>query len=265
MAGIHPTAVIGADVELGADVQIGPYSVIDGKVRIGAGSRLGTHIHVSGNTAIGERAQIHAGAVIGDLPQDRSFAGGDSRTQVGDDCIIREYVTIHRGNDPGTATVVGNNVMLMAGSHVAHNCVIGDHVNVANLTVLAGHIEVGHHAFISGMVVMHQFVRIGPYAMITGQARVPKDVPPFCLLGEGNRVFGPNVVGLRRGGFSRDQRREIRDMIKIFFFNTLSPDAAIATIRERYPDNADAAEFVDFIGASKRGVMSGRTRRSDTT
>lgn len=258
---IHPTAVISRTVQLGVNVDIGPYVIIDGNVEIGDGCVIGPHAHISGDTRIGARTRVHTGAIIGDRPQDHSYTTeAKSYTTVGRDCTIREYVTIHRGAEPETTTAVGDNVLLMVSCHVAHNCQIGDCVNIANGTVLAGHIHIGHHAFVSGLVAMHQFVRIGPYAMISGQARVPKDVPPYCLLGDGNRIYGANVVGLRRAGFTSEQRRIIRDIIKRYFFRGLNRDTALAEIETTYPNVDEAIEFSTFIRSSDRGTMSGTAK-----
>jgi UDP-N-acetylglucosamine acyltransferase len=259
---IHPTAIISSDAQIGADVEICPYAVIDGPVILGDRVRIGPHAHICGHTTIGADTTVHLGANVGDTPQDHSYAGATSYVDIGEHCTIREYVTIHRGAEEGGRTVIGNHVLLMAFVHVAHNCIIGDHVNVANNSIIAGHIEIGECAFVSGAVAMHQFIHIGAYSMVSAQARLPKDVPPYCILGDGNRIYPqPNVIGLRRAGFKRDQRNAIKDTIKIFFFSDLNRDDALAAIEEKYADFASTAVFCNFIRASKRGSMSGRARQ----
>jgi UDP-N-acetylglucosamine acyltransferase len=258
---IHPSAVISSDAQLGADVEIGPYAVIDGPVVLGDRVRVGPHAHIRGHTSIGAGSVVHLGANVGDTPQDHSYAGATSYVDIGEGCTIREYVTIHRGADEGSRTVIGNHVLLMGFVHVAHNCIIADHVNVANNSIIAGHIEIGERAFISGAVAMHQFIHIGAYAMVSAQARLPKDVPPYCILGDGNRIYPqPNVVGLRRAGFDRDQRNAIKDTIRLFFFSDLNRQDALAAIEEKYANFASTGVFCNFIRNSRRGCMSGRGR-----
>lgn len=257
---IHPSAVISSEAQLGTDVEIGPYAVIDGPVVLGDRVRIGPHAHICGHTTIGADSAVHLGANVGDTPQDHSYDGATSYVDIGEGCTIREYVTIHRGADEGGRTIIGNHVLLMGFVHVAHNCIISDHVNVANNTIIAGHIEIGEKAFISGAVAMHQFIHIGAYAMVTAQARLPKDVPPYCLLGEGDAIYGPNVIGLRRAGFDREERKAIKDTIKLFFFSDLNREDALAAIESKHAEFASTKVFCDFIRNSKRGAMRGLSK-----
>ena len=213
---IHPTAVIAPGAKIGADVEIGPYAVIDGEVTVGDGVRIGPHVHLTGCTTIGAGTKIHTGAVIGDEPQDLHNTGEGCTTVIGKACIIREYVTVHRGAMPGTSTVVGDGVLLMAFSHLGHNCVLGNNSIIANATLLAGHVEVGEKAFISGACVVHQFCRIGPFAIVGGKSGIGQDVPPYCMYQFGG-VAGPNAIGLRRNGFDTTARAQIRKAETVSF------------------------------------------------
>jgi len=261
---IHPTAVIAPGACLGDNVTIGPYSVIDGDVRIGDGCVIGPHAYLTGHSTIGKNCQIHAGAIIGDAPQDLHYNDERSYVDIGDNCIIREYVTIHRGTEEDSHTVIGNNVLLMAFVHLAHNCILADDVVIANGSMLAGRIEVGPHAFISGNVLIHQYVRIGRLAMIGGGNTIPQDVPPFCLL-QDEEIQSPNIVGLRRSSISDEARHAIRNAIKIFFFNGLNRLNAIAEIKAQVPDLPEIREFVDFVSTTKRGISPGHQPASSRT
>ena len=257
---IHPTAVVSSKATLGEGVEVAPFAVIEDDVVIGDGCRIGPHSHITGHTTIGKNTKIFTGAVIGDEPQDYHYKGEVSYTDIGDDCIIREYVTIHRGAQPESRTVIGNHVMLMALGHVAHNCVIGDNVIIANSALLAGHVEIDDRAVLSGGVAVHQFARIGTLAMISGLARVTQDVPPYCMLSE-DVVHGPNVIGLKRAGISPESRRAIREAIKIFFLQGLNRPNAVEKIRQELSGIPEVDIFLEFVSDTRRGYMPGRARK----
>ena len=256
---IHPTAIVAPGAELGSDVAVGPYAVIEEHVTLEDGCRVGPHAHLSGHTRIGAGTQIHTGAVVGGVPQDVNYTGGESYTVVGPKSIIREYVTIHRGTDPGSTTEIGGGVMLMAMCHVGHNCCLGDNVVIANATLLAGHVQLGERAFLSGNVMVHQFVRIGPVAMIHAGEPVSQDVPPYCMLAE-RRIRGPNTIGLRRAGMDPDTRTAIRGAIKAYYGEGLNRHNALKKIQEEHGDVPEVAVFCEFIATTERGVMPGRLR-----
>lgn len=258
---IHTNAVVAEEAQLGSDVSVAPFAVIDEHVKVGDGCRIGPHVHLTGHTTIGANTNIHAGAVIGDEPQDYHYQGEVSYVDIGSNCIIREYVTIHRGSREGTRTVIGNNVMLMALSHVAHNCRIDDHVIIANSALLAGHVEIAERAVLSGGVAVHQFARIGTFAMASGLARVTQDLPPYCLLSE-DMVHGPNTVGLKRAGMSPATRKAIREAIKIFYFRGLNRPNALTMIEQTWGEVPEVRQFIDFINTTKRGYMPGRPLRN---
>lgn len=260
---IDPRAAIAPGAQLGAEVEVGPFAIIDENVVIGDNCKIGPHVHLTGHTTIGANTKIHAGAVIGDAPQDLYYNGEVSFTDIGEDCVLREYVTIHRGTEEGSRTTVGKGVLMMAFSHLGHNCVIGDHVVIANASLLAGRVEVGPRAFISAGVMIHQFVRVGRLAMIGGGNGIGQDIPPFCML-QNEQVQGPNVVGLRRAGLSENARASIRQAIKLYFLFGLSRMGAIERIRAEVPPCPEVDEFIDFVLQTKRGISPGRRLKTRT-
>lgn len=254
---VHPTAVVSNKAEIEADVEIGPYAVVGENCRIGSGCVIGPHVVVHPYTTIGPRTRIHAGAVIGDWPQDVAFAGAPSETVIGARCIIREGVTIHRGTKEGSRTTVGDNCFLMANSHLAHNVILGNDVIIANGALLAGYVEVGDRAFISGNVVIHQFCRIGRLAMLSGLSGISKDVPPFCITAgvSRNRVGGLNIVGLRRAGFTPEERKQVKAAFDTLYRSGLNVSQAVERLKNQFPDGP-ASEFWRFAEQSKRGLCA---------
>lgn len=263
MTFIDARAAVAPGAQLGVDVEIAPYAVIDALVKLGDHCKVGPHAFITGDTTIGPNTEIHAGAVIGDAPQDLHYNNEHAFTSIGANCIIREYVTIHRGTEPDSTTVVGNHVMLMAFSHLGHNCVIADDVVVANASLLAGRVHVGQHAFISANVMVHQFVRIGRLAMVGGGNGITQDIPPFCLL-QDEEIQGANVVGLRRSGMPEDTRTALRTAIKLYFCYGLSRGDACRKIRAEVPDLPEIKEFIDFVMSTKRGIAPGRKLHCDS-
>ena len=224
---IHPTAVIHPGATLHPSVKVGPYAVIGEKVTIGPETVVGAHVVIDGHTEVGARNQIFPGAVIGIEPQDLKYDGSLSLVKIGNDNRIREYVTINRATRAGEATVVGDNNLLMAYVHVAHNCVIGNQVIIANAVSLAGHVEIESNAVIGGALGIHQFVRIGRFAMLGGMSRIDRDVPPYMVV-EGNpcRVRGLNTVGLKRAGItevgSGQIYRELKEAYRLLYRSNTS-------------------------------------------
>ena len=253
---IHPTAIVSPAAAIGEQVEIGPYAIVDEHVALGDGCRIGPHVHLTGHSRIGPGTVIHTGAVIGGEPQDSHFDGGITYAEIGRDCVLREYVTVNRGTDPGSKTVIGDSVMLMAFAHVGHNCGIGNNVVIANGSLLGGHVQVGESAFISALVAAHQFVRIGALAMVGGLNRIRQDIPPYCML-QMEHIQGPNTVGLRRAGIAPDIRKAIRAAIKLYFFAGLNRLSALAQIRQQYGGVEEVADFVNFVESTERGIVSG--------
>ena len=252
---IHPTAILEPGAQLGVDVQIGPYAYVAATARLGDGCVLGPHAVVLEHTTLGARCRVHSGAVIGDLPQDLSFKNEPSFVVTGDDCVFREGVTIHRGTKPGTTTRIGNHVFMMANSHAAHNCEVGDRVILANGVLLAGYVTVGERCFFGGASAVHQFCHVGRLAMIGAAAIITKDLPSFCitLSTENSRIGGLNIVGLRRAGFTAEQRAQIKQAFGVLYRSGLNTTQA----RERLlADTANpfAAEYAEFLAHAKRGI-----------
>jgi len=259
---IHPTAVIENGAELGVDVAIGPYSVIGPDARLGDRCVIGARASVFGHTTVGAETKIHSGAVVGDEPQDYSFDGLVSYTDIGDSCVIREYVTIHRGAGEGTRTVIGDGSMLMTFVHIGHNCKIGKQVAMANATTLAGHVEVEDNAFFSAYGLVHQFTRIGRRAMVGPRAIITQDVPPFCMFAR-TGISGPNTVGLKRAGLSPVVRKALRQAVKIYFFQGLNRQNALDRIATEVPSSPELDEFCEFIRITKRGIATASEGASD--
>ena len=264
---IHPTAVIDKSAEIDASAEIGAYAIVEGNVHIGANTRLYPHAYISEGTRIGQRCQIHPFAVIGHPPQDTKWNGAPSYTEIGDETIIREGAQVHRGTTPESTTIIGKRVFLMATAHVGHNCVVGDDVVMANCAMLAGHVEVGARAFISGLSGVHQFCRVGELVMLGGATHVTADVPPFMTFAFGS-VVGTNVIGMRRAGFTAEERAEVRDAYKLLFRHRGSFRAAIEQLTLT-AKSAPARRLMQFlIEPSKRGYARynrGRTHAPEGT
>ncbi len=253
---IHPTALVSPKAELDSSVAVGPHAIIEEHVRIAAGTVVMANAYLTGHTEIGRDNQIHMGAVLGHEPQDTHFKTGTrSHLRIGDRNIFREYCTIHRGTQPDSATIIGNDCFLMAMAHVGHNCVLGDRVIMANCAMLGGHVHVGDRAFISGGVVVHQFIKIGGVAMLSGNARVSMDVPPFLIVAERNEVYGVNLVGLKRAQLSAAALGEIKTLYKLFYRSGLNFSAALAKASaDGEFKTPEAREFLDFVRASPNGI-----------
>jgi UDP-N-acetylglucosamine acyltransferase len=252
---IHPTAIVDPGAQIGGDVEIGPYSVVGPKVKIGEGTVIQSHVVMEGDVTIGTKNFVGHGAIIGTFPQDLSFSP-ERRTKIdiGDENIIREHCTIHRGTAEGSATKIGDKNFLMVGAHVGHNCEIGNNVIIANNCLLGGHVRVDDGAFLGGGCVFHQHVRVGRLAIAQGGSAFGKDIPPFVIAAERNYVFGLNVIGLRRAGFSAKERDEIKAAFKLIYASGLNISAALEKA-SAMKSGAAAQEFFDFIvKAKKRGI-----------
>lgn len=253
---IHPTAIIDEKAELADGVAIGPYAVIEGRVKIGAKSTIGPHTVIEGPTTIGENCKISQFVTIGAPPQDLKYKGGDTGVHIGNGNIIREYSTIHRGTEAGGGlTQLGDSNFLMAYTHIAHDCKIGNHVVFANGATLGGHVEIDDYAIIGGLVAIHQFCRIGAYAFIGGMSGIIKDIPPYVIAsGERAKLFGLNMVGLKRHGFSLETIEALAAAYKILIRSPLTLAKAVETVEQGVPQIPAVQCFLDFIKTSKRGV-----------
>ena len=255
---IHPTAVIDKRAVIGEGNEIGPYVVIDGEVVIGSNNKIGPGTIITGYTTIGNNNEIHGNVYIGNLPQDVAFKNVRSYVIIGDNNIIREFATIHRGTKEESKTVIGNNNFLMVATHVAHNCKLGNNIVMVNSASLGGYVEVHDHAFLGGFVIVHQFCRIGSYTMSGILTKIVKDIPPFMLV-DGNpaTVRGINVVGLRRKGFSSERRNIIKEAYKIIYrsgYNIKHSLEKLEGLKNNSEYSEDIKMIIEFIRGSKRGI-----------
>lgn len=254
---IHPTAIVGKGAQLDPSVQVGPYTIISDHVVIGRDTRLHGHVTIDGHTTIGEGCEIFPYASIGLPPQDVKYKGEDTRLVIGDRNVIREYVSIHRGSTGGVGTTgIGSDNFIMAYCHVAHDCHVGHRVVMANCATLAGHVVVQDSANIGGLVAVHQHARIGAYAMIGGVSGVAQDIPPFMIAsGERAKLYGPNLVGLKRAGFSDEKIVAVKKAYRIIFKSKLSLKEAIREVQAQIKDSPEVDSLVEFISAaSPRGI-----------
>ena len=256
---IHPTAIIDKQAQIAATADIGPHVVIEGPVKIGEGVKIYPNAYLSGWTEIGDRCQIHPGAVVGHLPQDFHFSGERSYCRVGAGTIVREFASIHRGTQPESWTVVGEDCFILGYAHIGHNCELGKGVKVYNCTALSGHVTVGDNAIISGYSLVHQFARIGEYVMIGGGTRVTKDIPPYLKALHESECVGYNSLGLRRSGaFTREEIQEVREAYRLLMRSGMPFSAAVAQFAGQAKTRT-GRRIVEFINAqSKLGIIGGR-------
>ncbi len=256
MPKIHPTAIVNPQAELGRDVTVGPYSIIDAPVTIGDETQVGPHVIIRPFTTIGRRCQIFQFAVVGEIPQDLKFQGETSQLVIGDDNIIREFATLHRGTAGGGGiTRIGNGNLLMAYTHVAHDCRLGNKIIMSNAATLAGHITVDDYAILGGLSAVHQFCRIGAHAFIGGASAVARDVPPFCMaVGNRAKIVGLNLVGLKRHGFGTATLDILKTALETLFASDLTLKEAIAQLRQRFPEEEAVATLLQFLEQSERGL-----------
>ena len=256
---IHKTAIIADNAVIPESCEVGPYTIIGEDVVLGENVKIMGHANLEYCT-IGDGTVISPFASIGTPPQDLSYKGQKTGVVIGKECLIKENVTVNRGaGDEGALTKVGNKVLLMVGSHVAHNCVIGDEAIFANLATVGGHVQVGKCAFLGGMSVYHQNIRIGEYVIVSGFAGSRMDIPPFAkAAGYPATVHGPNTIGLRRRGFTQDERTNIRDAYKLIKERKHLMKDVLAHLEELYPNDKNVLRIVEFIRTSKRGIYLGK-------
>ena len=253
---IHPNAIVHPGAKLAAGVKIGAFSTIGEHVRIGPDTTIGSHVVVEGWTEIGEKCHIFPFSSIGAAPQAIRYRGEPTRLTMGSGNVIREFVTIHRGTPEGGGnTVLGNGTFIMAYSHIAHDCRIGNEVIMANGATLAGHIQVEDRAIIGGLVAIHQFVRVGRYAIIGGASAIPQDIPPY-MTASGNRakLFGLNLVGLKRHRFPEATIGALKQAYRILFRSHLPLRKAIGKVQQEAPDLPEIRHLLEFLQNSKRGI-----------
>ncbi|MBQ7690239.1 MAG: acyl-ACP--UDP-N-acetylglucosamine O-acyltransferase [Muribaculaceae bacterium] len=253
---LQPLACIHPDAKIGADVKIGPFVTIDANVEIGDGCIIDSNAVIRSGARIGRNCHIHAGAVVSDIPQDLKFKGEDSVAVIGEGTSIREFVTIHRGTASKGKTVIGNNCLIMAYCHVAHDCEVGAHVIMSNQVQLAGEVVVGDWAVLGGGSLVHQFTHIGQHVMLQGGSLVNKDIPPFIMAGRLPVSYeGVNGIGLHRRGFTEEQINNIQSIYRMLYFSNLNITKAVAKIEEEIKPSAERDIIVGFVRGSARGIV----------
>lgn len=253
---IHKTAIVHKKAKIGEGVSIGPHTIVGENVEIGDGCQIGPSCFITGWTKIGKKCKILAQSAIGTPPQDLGYKGEKTRVVIGENNIIREFVTINRGTkEGGEETRIGNNCFLMAYVHIAHDCQIGNKVTLANAVNMAGHVTIEDHAIIGGIVPIHQYVRIGTHAMIGGGSRVPRDVVPYTLsAGIPLRVSGINTIGLRRYSFSSKEISVLKEAFRLIFRSKLNRSQAIGRIEKELEKIDSIKHLLEFLRTSKRGI-----------
>ena len=253
---IQPLASISPDAVIGKDVKIGPFVTIDANVEIGDGCIIHSHAVILSGARIGKNCHIHSGAVVSGIPQDLKFKGEDTVAIIGDGTSIREFVTVHRGTASKGKTVIGKNCLIMAYSHVAHDCTLGDNIIMSNAVQMAGEVIVGDYAVIGGGSLIHQFTLIGEHSMIQGGSPVNKDVPPFVMIGRVPVSFeGVNAIGLRRRGFTDESIEIIQSVYRTLYFSKLNTTDALAKIENEITPSTERDTIVSFVRNSKRGIV----------
>ena len=252
LAYIHPAA------KIAPSVVIDPFVTIEQNVEIGEGTRIGSNVTIMEGARIGKNCTIFPGAVISAVPQDLKFQGEDTLAIIGDNTTIRECVTINRGTAAKGKTVVGNNCLIMAYCHVAHDCVVGDNVIMSNATQLAGEVVVDNYAVIGGGSLVHQFCHIGPHVMLQGGALVNKDIPPYVKAAREPIAYaGVNSIGLRRRGFTSESIRDIQEIYRYLYLSGLNNTEAVERIEAELPATKERDEIIMFVRNSKRGIIKG--------
>ncbi|MDO9508512.1 MAG: acyl-ACP--UDP-N-acetylglucosamine O-acyltransferase [Thermovirgaceae bacterium] len=259
---VHPSSIVSNEARIGDGSWIGPFCVIDSDVEIGEGTRLEGYVRILEHVRIGDRCRIFENVVLGGEPQDFGFKGERSFVHIGDDVTLRENVTVHRGSGEDSVTSVGNGTWMMAGAHAGHNSAIGEKCVLANGVGLSGFSSVGDGTVLGGISGLHQFTRVGRFCMVGGLTKVVKDVPPFTLVdGHPARIHGLNVVGLRRNGFSQEQRLAVRRTYRELFDTSSLIKEAARRIEDAAPQDPHVLEIIEFIRSSRRGITPWGNRR----
>lgn len=254
---VHPTAIVDEGAELGVGVTVGPWALIGPGVRVGDGTVIGPRVYAEKDTHIGEDCFIANGAVLGTDPQDLKFKGEQALLEIGDRTVVREFATLNRGTSAAGSTVVGSDCLLMAYSHVAHDCEIGNHVILANSVNLAGHVMIEDWVIIGGVTPVHQFVRIGAHAFIGGGSRIPQDVPPYCrVAGNPPKLYGLNSVGLERRGLSAEVRKALKQAYRTLFQSDVNLSKALDRVEGDVARVPEVRHLIEFIRASERGITT---------
>lgn len=256
MKNIHSTAIISPEAKLGDNLSVGPYAVIEGDVEIGNECVIGPHAVIYSGARIGNRVKISQGASIANLPQDLKFSGEPTLFIIGDDTVVREFATLHRGTKETGKSQIGKNCLLMAYSHVPHDCEVGDNCIIANAVQIGGHSHIEDWVIIGGLAGLHQFSRVGEHSMIAGAAKITQDVPPYILAVNNPAEFGGlNIVGLRRRGFKPEDIQILKDVYGLIYNKSFNVSQAAKIIEEKFGNNIYAQKVLNFISRSKRGIV----------
>ena len=256
MPTIHPTALVDPGAELADDVIIGPFTIVQNNVTIDSGTQIHSHALIASGARIGKRCIVHHGAVVSSIPQDLKFAGEETTLEIGDETVIREYCDLNRGTVDHGKTEIGKNVFLMAYVHVAHDCVVGDKVILANGVQLAGHVTIGNWVTIGGLTPVHQFCTVGEHSFVGGGYRVVQDVPPYILAASEPLTYrGPNVVGLERRGFPKENIMAIRKCYRFLYRSKLNTSQAVEKIKNEVDDFPEVRKILEFIETNHRGLI----------
>ncbi|NQT95689.1 MAG: acyl-ACP--UDP-N-acetylglucosamine O-acyltransferase [Candidatus Omnitrophica bacterium] len=252
---IHDTAIISKDAELAEGVTVGPYSVIDTNVKIGPATKIGPYCTINEYTTIGKECEIFQGASIGSISQDKKFKGEKGFLEIGNNNAIREYVTMNRSTEKNGKTVIGNDNLFMAYSHIAHDCIVGNSVTIANCGTLAGHVVLEDGVIIGGLAGVHQFVRMGQLSILGGCSKVVQDIVPYSMVdGQRAKICGINSIGLERAGFSDEAKDSLKKAFKILFSMKLNIKNALKRVEEELPPSEEIKNLVNFIKSSERGI-----------
>jgi len=256
MSGIHPTAVVASDAQIGKDVTIGPFAIVGEQCVIGDGCVIAPRATLEHFVTLGPNVKVGSGSILGGEPQDLKFKGERTVVEIGENTTIREYATINRGTAQSFKTTVGKNCLIMSYVHLAHDCHVGDGVILSNGVQLAGHVTIEDKVTISGLVAVHQFARIGRYSFVGGMSRVSKDIPPFIkAVGNPIKLYGLNSVGLQRNGFSEEVMRELKRAYRLFFRSELNVSQALERARNELTRSPEVDALIRFVDESQRGVV----------
>jgi len=263
---IHPSTKVHAQAKLDVGVWVGPYSIIGQDVSIGKNTKIEAHVFIDGQTEIGADCHFSPFSSIGTEPQDLTYRGEKTLLKVGDRNKFREFITVNRGTVKGRGkTLIGNDNYFMAYSHIAHDCIVGNETTFTNGATLGGHVTVDSFVYISAFSSLHQFCRVGKHAFIGGYSVITQDVLPFCLVAGSRPVllYGLNIIGLRRRGFSNERIKALKEMFKLFFYSDLNTTQAVEKIKEQFSQSEDKDEILDFIQSSQRGIIKKTAEKWD--
>lgn len=258
---IHPSAVVGKNVELGKEIVIGPGAVLDGVIKLGDCIEIGAHVVITGHVSIGRDSRIFTGAVIGSPPQDLKYRGQKTFVRIGERNTIREYVTINPGTEEGEETFIGSDNLIMAYSHIAHNCTVGDKTVLANNATLAGHVAIENNAILGGLSAVHQFCRVGTFAIVGGCSKACQDILPYSMAdGHPARIYWLNSIGLKRNNFSPETIAGLEKAFRFLIRSRLSIPRAVEKIKTEIPATPEITLLLKFIAGSERGIAINRKK-----